>query len=263
MKKLVFIGYGAMAQSVQEHLGEGLQIAAVVVPESAVTDAKARVPAGTEVYTDVNDITLSPDLVLEMAGAPGLRAHAVPVLERGWPLAVISVGALTDDALREAIAQSAKANNTKVHLLSGAVAGIDGISAAKTLGLDEVVYQGRKHPKSWKGSHAEELINLDDITEATVFFKGSARDAARLFPANANVTATIGLAGIGLDQTQVELIADPSSQRNQHKVYAKGGFGEMEVLMQGIALASNPKTSTLAALSVVRACKQLDEAFVI
>lgn len=263
MKKVVFIGYGAMAQAVIEKLPASIQLHAVVVLPSAIADTEKQVPAGTRVYKDISEIEEKPDLVVEMAGPAGLKAHGFNVLERGWPLAVISVGALTDDDLAESLRSTAEKNQTKIHLLAGAIAGVDGISAAKTLGLDQVLYQGRKHPKSWKGSYAEEVVNLDELTEATVFFKGSARDAARLFPANANVAATIGLAGIGMDNTKVELIADPEMQRNKHTIYAKGGFGEMRIEMQGVALANNPKTSTLAALSVVRACQQLDEAFVI
>ena len=148
-------------------------------------------------------------------------------------------------------------------MLAGAIAGVDGLAAARVMGLSKVVYQGRKRPASWKGSHAETLVDLDALTEATVFFKGSAREAARLFPANANVAATIALAGVGMDNTQVELIADPSMTRNQHQIRAEGGFGEMQIEMQGVSLANNPKTSTLAALSVVRACLQVDGGLVV
>lgn len=79
------------------------------------------------------------------------------------------------------------------------------------------------------------------------------REAARLFPATA---ATIALGGIGLDATRVQLMVDPATQRNTHTLHAEGLFGEFTEL-SGLPLASNPKTSTLAALSAVRACREL------
>ncbi len=112
-----------------------------------------------------------------------------------------------------------------------------------------MTYQSRKSPASWRGSYAEQLIDLSAVNEAQIFFEGSAREAARLFPANANVAATIALGGIGLDATRVQLMVDPATQRNTHTLHAEGLFGEFHLELSGLPLASNPKTSTLAALS--------------
>ena len=126
-------------------------------------------------------------------------------------------------------------------------------------GLDKVTYQGRKKPDSWKGSHADELIDYESLEQAEVFFTGSARQAATLFPANSNVAATIALAGVGLDDTKVELIVDPTLEHNIHHITAEGVFGKLEVTMTGLPLAENPKTSSLAAFSALRLCCQSDE----
>lgn len=118
-----------------------------------------------------------------------------------------------------------------------------------------MTYKGCKSPNSWRGSYAEQLVDLDQVSEATVFFRGTAREAALKFPANANVAATIALAGLGMDQTLVELTVDPTINKNKHTIVAEGLFGEMTIELVGVPLASNPKTSTLAALSVIRACR--------
>ncbi len=263
MKKVVFIGYGAMAKTVRKLLPAGVELCAVVVPARSVDSVQQQLGHAVQVVTQVAEIALSPDLVVEMAGQAGLKEHALAVLERGWRLAIISVGALADEELAQTLQHAALTHHTQIQLLAGAVAGMDGLSAAMTMGLDQVLYQGRKPPQGWKGSPAEKRVDLDHLEHATVFFTGSAREAAQQFPANANVAATIGLAGVGMDQTTVELIADPAVQRNTHTIVAQGGFGQMRVEMQGIPLADNPKTSTLAALSIVRALQQLNQAWII
>ncbi len=256
MKQLMMIGFGAMAEEVLALLPEGLRLGWVVTTERSRERIAAQLGDQVQVITAIAACDGQPDLVLECAGQPGIRAHGVEVLKRGWDLMMISIGALADRQLADQLQAAATVGNARLHALPGAIAGIDGLAAAREGGLDQVTYTCRKSPQSWRGSPAEKLIDLACVEQPQVFFEGSARQAALTFPANANVAATIALASLGLDDTRVQLVVDPTTTTNQHQISARGRFGEMSIQLCGKPLERNPKTSTLAALSVVRACRQ-------
>ena len=99
---------------------------------------------------------------------------------------------------------------------------------------------------------AADMIDLDSLARATTFFQGTAREAADRFPQNANVTIVSALAGVGLDRTRVILIADPAAVMNGHRLSAEGDFGRLNVSIDNRPLATNPKSSEMTALNLVR-----------
>lgn len=252
--RVALIGCGAIGTSVLELL-EGdtaLAVAAIVVPEEGVAAAQRLVP-GVPVASRVPVAGI--DLVVETAGHAAIEEHVLPALARGTPCIVASVGALSAAGLAERLEAAATAGRTQVQLIAGAIGAIDALAAARIGGLGSVRYTGRKPPQAWKGTPAEQGRDLDALTEETVIFEGSAREAAQLYPKNANVAATVSLAGLGLDRTMVRLIADPAIAENVHTVEAEGAFGSFELTMRNKPLAANPKTSALTVYSAVRALR--------
>lgn len=257
MKKIMMIGYGSMAKEVVARLPAGVELGWILAREKHHGEIEAAFNGRVVALSDPAQCSERPDLVLECASQQAVAEFGEAILKRGWSLAVISTGALADSALQQRLQQAVAAHHGRLMVLSGAVAGMDGLAAAREGGLESVTYQSSKSPASWRGSQAEKLIDLDSVTEARVFFEGSAREAARLFPANANVAATIALHGLGMDATRVRLQVDPHTQRNTHRLQVSGRFGQFQIELCGNPLASNPKTSMLAALSAVQACRDL------
>lgn len=249
-QNITLIGFGAIGRSLYTRMQgyPGVRITHIVVPEAH--EAQARAAAGMAQV--VSQVPAATDLVIECAGHQALAEHVIPALRRGVECAVVSTGALSEPGLPEQLAEAAAQGGTQLHLLSGAIGGVDAIAAARLAGLEQVTYIGRKPPSSWRNTPAEAVVDLDRITEPTVIMEGSARDAARLYPKNANVSATVSLAGLGLDATRVRLIADPTVSENIHEIEVRGAFGEMHITMRGKPLPDNPKTSALTVLSALR-----------
>ena len=257
-QSILIIGHGAIGSCVANQIqsDEDIRIKWVLCRPGREADAEKAIPGATAV-TCVSELTEDVDYALECAGHASLKQHGQAVLSRGIDLGVVSIGALSDQDVLEALETSATAGNATINLLSGAIGGLDALAAARQGGLHNVNYIGRKPPAGWKGSAAEEVVDLDQMTEPCVHFTGSAREAAKRYPKNANVAAAVAFAGLGLDETMVTLIADPAIEGNRHEIQARGAFGEFTFAIDGRALPNNPKSSYLTAMSAVRALRNL------
>jgi aspartate dehydrogenase len=126
-----------------------------------------------------------------------------------------------------------------------------------------VTYHGIKPPKAWAGTPAEQLCDLGRLTERTVFFRGTAREAARDFPRNANVAATLALAGAGFEATRVELVADPAAPGNVHSYDVRSKVAKFRVEIENLPSSGNVKTSVSTVYSVLREIRNRMESVVI
>lgn len=255
--RIALIGYGAMGRMIADLLRpkSGLaRIVGVVRRDHSAALEGATAPADIPVVTTIEQLrSLHANLVVECAGHSALRKFGPEALRAGCDLLVASVGALADAELEQQLRESAQRSGARVLIPSGALGGLDLLAAARIGGVDSVTYVGRKPPAAWRGTRAETLLNLDEVVAPHVpFFSGTAREAALMFPQNANVTAAVAIAGVGFDATRVELFADPWGTCNEHRIQASGAFGSFELSVRAKALAQNPKTSLLAPCSLVR-----------
>lgn len=256
---IVVIGYGAIGRMVVDEISdaEGPEaVIGVLVKPSRVAETRAALPDGIAVLTDAMDaLRLDPDLIVECAGQGAVVDYGEDILSAGCDLMIIAIGALADDALRRRLTEAARGTGAQMTLPAGAIAGIDGLAALQLGGLDQVRYISTKPPVAWKGTPADAAFDLDGMKQRTVVFSGPAREAALRYPQNANIAAIVALAGVGLDATVVDLVADPSVADNIGRIEAEGRFGRLTVELSGHAAPENPKTSANTALSIVNAIR--------
>jgi aspartate dehydrogenase len=254
MRTIAIIGCGAIGEAVASYLTDhqDVQIGVAIIEPGMESRAREVFGEDVEVANDFGEVSTPIHLAADCAGHPALRQHGEAILSRGTDLISVSSGALADQTLYDKLAAAAHRGGAQLRVVSGAIGALDALSAGSVGTLTQVTYRGRKPPKGWRGSPAESKLDLDSLTEATVHFSGTARDAALEYPKNANVAASVALSGIGFDATKVELIADPGAERNVHEIVAEGEFGRFEFQIEGNSLPDNPRSSAITAMSVVR-----------
>lgn len=197
----------------------------------------------TVVETIEQLIARSPFVVAEAAGQEAVRSCGPALVSAGVNLLVVSAGALADRDVRSALNSASAAGGGRWECCAGAIGGLDILAAARLAGLDEVVYTSRKPPLAWRGTPAQQLIDLETINDAVCFFDGDAASAAIDYPQNANVAATIALAGAGFERTRVRLVADPAVTRNVHHIEIRSACADVAINISGYPSPDNPKTS--------------------
>jgi aspartate dehydrogenase len=229
-------------------------LTALLVREHQRQAALRALPPAAAVHTDIDGfLAAGLDLVVEAAGHGAVLAHGEAILAAGIDFMPISIGSLADDGFRARLEHAAGQGASRVLLPVGAIAGLDGLLALRRAGLSSVTYSSTKPPASWKNTPADGAFDLDALTERTVIFRGSAAEAARLYPKNANLAAAVALAGLGLQETRVELVADPAASGNSGRIDAQGPSSTLSVSVAGRSSASNPKTSQITGMSILAA----------
>jgi aspartate dehydrogenase len=260
--RLGVIGYGAIGREVvaagRRGALEGVEVVAVLVrtPRDVAFD-----PPIT--HEPDRFFQQSLDVALECAGHDAVRDHGARCLERGADLVLTSIGALTDDALRTRLENTARVVGKKLIFASAGIGALDILAAAAVGGLDRVAMTVRKDPSAWYGTEAERLCDLASLTAPLVIYRGPVREGAERYPQNVNISAAVALAGIGLDRTELTIVADPTIRTHVIAIEAEGSFGRFSFTEDVVPTKDNPKTGRLVAMAVIKTIRQLASPVVI
>jgi aspartate dehydrogenase len=216
--------------------------------------ARFRTPAPV---VDLEDLAEC-DVVVECAPAEVFSAIAEPAIEAARILVPTSVGALLP---RMDLVDRAKETGARIIVPTGALLGLDAVRAAAEGTIHAVTMVTRKPPGGLAGAPylVTNAISIDGLTAPKLVFDGSARDGAAGFPANVNVAAALSLAGIGPDRTRLQIWADPTMDRNAHRIEVVSDSASFSLEIANIPTAENPRTGRITALSVIACLRGLTQ----
>lgn len=238
------VGMGTIGRAIALALDTGdipVQLAAVHSRDAAKAEAFVATLRAKPPVRDLDGLIASSDLVIEAATQASLTTIAPAALQAGKDLMVLSVGGLLDHPEWVALANQ---HHAKLYIPSGAIVGLDGVKGACAGRVDSVTITTRKPPEGLAGAPyvVEQGIDVFALTEETLIFEGSAREACKGFPANVNVSAALSLADIGPDRTRIRIMAVPGGTRNMHDVEVIGEFGRMTSHIENVPSDTNPRT---------------------
>ncbi|WP_295850403.1 aspartate dehydrogenase [Tardiphaga sp.] len=252
VKRVAVVGLGAIGRAVATALDgglDGLALVAVSVSDPAKHREFLAALSKSPAILPIDALADVADIVIECAPAALLRSIVAPFVSRGKTAIILSVGALLEN---DDLVATAKQNGGQIVVPTGALIGLDAVTAAAEGTIHSVRMVTRKPVKGLAGAPyiVENNIDIESITEPLKIFDGTAREAAKGFPANLNVAVALSLAGIGPDRTRLEIWADPALTRNVHRVEVDSDSASFTMSIENIP-SENPKTGRITALSVI------------
>jgi aspartate dehydrogenase len=258
MTRVGIAGLGAIGRVLARRLHNGIP-GLVLTCASAGDRAKAQAWLDKEgiicPLVELADVPQHADLVVECAPSSVIEDICRPMLEAGKAVMVLSAGALLS---RPHLVELARAKSGQIIVPTGALLGLDAVTAAAEGNIASVRMTTRKPPNGLAGAPylVANKISVDGLNAPKRVFVGNAREAAAGFPANVNVAAALSLAGIGPDKTTIEIWADPSVDRNCHSIAVEADSAKFSLTIENVP-SENPRTGKITALSVLAALRKL------
>src|SRR3954471_10877767 len=256
--RIAVAGLGAIGTKVVEALDrgvDGLVLTAVSVQNPEKHQRRLAGFATPPAILPIEALVDVADIVIECAPSKLVRSIVAPFVGCGKTAIVLSAGALLE---HEDLIELARQNGGQIVVPTGALIGLDAVTAAAVGKIHSVRMVTRKPVRGLAGAPyiVEHNIDIERITEPLKIFDGTARAAAKGFPANLNVAVALSLAGIGPDRTTLEIWADPSVTRNTHRVEVEADSARFSMSIESIP-SENPRTGLITALSVIACLRKL------
>ncbi len=251
--KVGIVGFGSIGFDVGKRIDQGVENFKLVGITSRTKEKILKKISSFKIKPEVlglEDLCKKCDVIIDCAPKIAFKNILLHCLLNKNKLITISGSGILDNF--ESV-KNANKYNTQIILASGAILGLDGLRAASEGEIFSVTMITKKPPNALKKAKfvLEKKIILENLSRSKKIFKGSASEGAKAFPANVNVAAAVGLAGIGPDKTSLEIWADPKLTRNTHQVFVKSDSSDFEIKIENIQSKENPGTGKITALSVI------------
>lgn len=257
--RVAIAGFGAVGAAVARRLDEGiegLRLVAVSAKDRAKASARMTAFRNPVPIVELGALAAHADVVLECVPAAVFLEVARPAIEAGRIFVPLSVGALVEHF---ELVDLARRHGARIVVPTGGLIGLDAVRAAAEGKIHSVKMVTRKPPGGLAGAPylAKRGILLDGLNGPVKVFEGTAREGARGFPANVNVAAALGLAGVGPDETSLEIWADPGLDRNTHRIEVEADSARFSMTIENVPSEENPRTGRIVALSAIATLRGL------
>lgn len=259
--RFVICGFGNVGKQIARLVSQDSTGRLEIVAIAARDKEKARHEAA-EYCLEVPIISASEapdhaDIIVESSTYAGFRDVVEPSIRAGAHVVAVSVGALANNMDLLDLADEFGAT---LQIANGTLPGLDLVRAARESEIEEVRLVSSVLPHSliqeaYVKENGIDLVKAN--SESVLILDGSAREAALHFPRHFNVAVSLSLAGIGLDRTNVKIMADGRLAGAVHTIHVKSSAVTLEMTSRNLPSPENNRTSRIVAPSIIAALREL------
>ena len=196
-----------------------------------------------------NKLSDAADIVIECAPAKLLRSIVAPFVESGKTAVVLSAGALLEN---EDLIELAKQNGGQIVVPTGALIGLDAVTAAAVGTIHSVKMVTRKPVQGLAGAPyiVENNIDIEHITEPLQDIRGDGARGRQGFPGQSECGGRAVACRHRSGPNPAGDLGRSAVTRNMHRVEVEFDSARFSMSIENIP-SENPKTGRITALSVI------------